>query len=50
MRTGLARTIADVLRPSQDGAEADVHELLMRTLSTQFYGEFGPSSLLRRSI
>lgn len=43
MRTGLARIIADVLRPSsvqQGDTEVDVHELLTQTLSNQFYGEF----------
>lgn len=50
MRTGLARTIADVLRPRsdrQDGTEVDVHDLLTRTLSTQFHGEFGRIDLCR---
>ncbi|KAG8213660.1 hypothetical protein J3R82DRAFT_10354 [Butyriboletus roseoflavus] len=41
IRTELARTIADVLRPRQDGTEVDVHDMLMRTLSTQFHGVFG---------
>ncbi|KAF8556129.1 N-terminal nucleophile aminohydrolase [Imleria badia] len=31
MRAGLARTIADVLRPGQDSAEVDVHDVLTRT-------------------
>jgi hypothetical protein len=50
MRTGLARTIADVLRPRQDSTEVDVHDLLTRTLSTHFHGEFGQINLLRRFI
>ncbi|KIJ19133.1 hypothetical protein PAXINDRAFT_54814, partial [Paxillus involutus ATCC 200175] len=41
MRAGLARTIADVLRPnessSQADAEVDVHELLMKTLLERFH-------------
>jgi len=37
MRTGLARTIADVLRPRRENAEVDVHELLIKTLSTCFH-------------
>lgn len=46
VRTGLARTIADVLRPKQDGTtEVDVHDLLMRTLSARFHGEFGRINL-----
>jgi taspase (threonine aspartase 1) len=40
MRAGLARTIADVLRPGQDSAEVDVHDVLTRTLSAHFYGKF----------
>ena len=46
MRTGLARVIADVLRPGQDSAEVDVHELLTKTLSTHFHGEFRQINLL----
>lgn len=41
VRTELARTIAGVLRPRQDGEGVDVHDVLTRTLSTQFHGEFG---------
>ncbi|KAH0827475.1 nucleophile aminohydrolase [Lanmaoa asiatica] len=37
MRTGLASTIAGVLRTRKDGTEIDVHDLLTRTLSTRFY-------------
>jgi len=37
MRTGLARTIADVLRPREDNTDVDVHDLLTRTLSTHFH-------------
>ncbi|KAI9572214.1 nucleophile aminohydrolase [Boletus coccyginus] len=37
MRTGLARTIADVLRPREDNTEVDVHDSLTRTLSTHFH-------------
>ncbi|KAG9316327.1 nucleophile aminohydrolase [Chiua virens] len=44
VRTGLARTIADVLRPGSDGEGGtesllDVHELLVETLSNRFHGE-----------
>ncbi|KAF8441538.1 nucleophile aminohydrolase [Boletus edulis BED1] len=45
MRTGLARTIADVLRPRQVNAEVDVHELLINTLSTHFHGKSGRLNL-----
>ncbi|KAF8135751.1 nucleophile aminohydrolase [Boletus edulis] len=37
MRTGLARTIADM------NAEVDVHELLINTLSTHFHGDTYPN-------
>lgn len=43
MRIGLARAIADALRPvsdRQDGREEDIHESLTRTLSTHFYGQY----------
>ncbi|KAN0090850.1 Nucleophile aminohydrolase [Tylopilus felleus] len=48
MRAGLARTIADALRPRQDSLEVDVHDSLTRTLSTHFHGEFGQTNLLPR--
>ncbi|KAG6378215.1 nucleophile aminohydrolase [Boletus reticuloceps] len=47
IRTGLARTIADVLRPRQESAEVDVHELLINILSTHFHGKSGRLNLRR---
>ncbi|KAF9231941.1 nucleophile aminohydrolase [Melanogaster broomeanus] len=37
MRTSLARTIADVLRPSGGDTDVDVHDILTRTLVEQFH-------------